>query len=115
MSGPQIRARLRLNDTWVSFRVIDTRAGTAGARSAAPRTFGLRPASRTPHAVLRGAIHPGSASGWARVERRAADGSWAHELDVRLAEGGTYRADVRRAGTYRVRVGQDAGPAVRVG
>lgn len=117
VSGPQIRARLGLNDTWVTFRVIGTRAAAASPSSAGrtiPRAFGLRPAQRPPRAVLSGAIRPGSDSGWARVEHRTADGSWAHELDVRLAAGGAYRVDVRRAGTYRVRVGQDAGPAVRV-
>jgi stage II sporulation protein D len=116
VSGPEIRARLRLNDTWVTFRVIGTRAASAtsdGGRGT-PRAFGRRPAPRPPRAVLRGAIHPRPASGWARVERRAPGGSWTHEVDVRLAAGGGYRADLRRAGTYRVRAGQDAGPAVRV-
>lgn len=125
VSGPQIRARLGLNDTWVTFRVIGTSSTSSPSAAAppsggdpsggaAPRAFGLRRAAGTPRAVLRGTIRPGSPSGWARIERRAADGTWAHELDVELRPGGTYRAAVRRAGTYRVRVGRDAGPAVRV-
>lgn len=114
VTGPQIRARLGLDDTWVSFRVIRTTAAPPAGGGGAPRGFGLRTAPRAPRAALRGAIRPGSPSGWARVERRAADGAWAHELDVELAADGAYDADVRRAGTYRVRVGADAGPAVRV-
>lgn len=125
VSGPQIRARLGLDDTWVTFRVIGTNAvppsrddapgaPSGGGGGAAPRAYGLRPAPRTPRAVLRGTIRPASPSGWVRVERRTAGGTWTHELDVQLRAGGTYRAAVRRGGTYRVRVGGDAGPAVRV-
>ncbi|MGK2938866.1 MAG: SpoIID/LytB domain-containing protein [Solirubrobacteraceae bacterium] len=122
VSGPQIRARLGLDDTWVTFRVIGTtsapsRPSTSGGGSggAAPRGFfGLTPASAAPRVVLRGSADPVGPSRWLRIERRTAAGSWPTELETRAQPNGTYRAAVRRAGTYRVRVGADTGPLVRV-
>lgn len=122
VSGPQIRARLGLDDTWVSFRVIGTTSSPSkgsnsggGSGGAAPRGFSaLAPSAPAPRAVLRGSATPLGPSRWLRVERRAADGSWVTELETRATADGTYRAAVRRAGTYRVRVGTDTGPPVRV-
>lgn len=121
VSGPAIRARLGLNDTWVTFRVIRTSAKTPSTGSesdggASPRRFGLvhRPATR---AVLRGSVQGGPTEvgrRWLRVERRNAQGRWSTELETQARPDGTYRVAVRRAGAYRVRVGSDAGPTVRV-
>lgn len=122
VSGPQIRARLGLDDTWVSFRVIGTNAAPPSTSStadpseggAAPRGFSLRRVTLPLRAILRGTISPAAPGTWAQVERRSAQGAWTSQLDVQLGAGGTYRAGVRRPGLYRVRLGADAGPPVRV-
>ncbi|MBJ7519313.1 MAG: SpoIID/LytB domain-containing protein [Solirubrobacteraceae bacterium] len=118
VSGPQIRARLGLDDTWVTFRVIGTTAkppaSTGGGAS--PRVRGFAQAS-TPRGVLRGSVRGGAAGvggRWLKIERRSAAGTWSTELETRAETDGTYRAAVRRPGAYRVRVGVDTGPTVRV-
>ncbi|MBJ7328481.1 MAG: SpoIID/LytB domain-containing protein [Solirubrobacteraceae bacterium] len=118
VTGPQIRARLGLDDTWVSFRVMGTTATPPksgdGKGGATPRAFGLARAATPPRAVLQGTITPAGSTGWLHVERRAADGTWQPEVETRARWNGTYRVGVRRAGTYRIRVGSDTGPPVAV-
>lgn len=116
VTGPQIRARLRLNDTWVTFRVINTSAAAATSTTASRRTLDFA-ARSTPRGVLRGSVRGGPAEvggRWLKVERRDRTGTWRLELETQAAADGGYRAAVQRPGAYRVRVGADAGPAVRV-
>ena len=123
VSGPQIRARLGLERHLgdVPRHRHDERAveavdlGRRERRCRAARV--LRPDPGLRCAARRVAGHrptPVGPSRWLRIERRTAAGSWATELETRAQPNGTYRAAVRRAGTYRVRVGADTGPLVRV-
>lgn len=122
VSGAAIRARLGLNDTWVTFRVIRTTSTKPtssgdGKGGATPRAFGLATPDMPARAVLRGAVQGGASSvgrRWLKVERRDGDGRWATAFETQARPDGTYRAAVRRAGAYRVRAGADTGPVVRV-
>jgi stage II sporulation protein D len=106
LSGPAIRSRLSLRDTWFTF--VRVSSSVRRARSARPASWGPRlipPAlagrfSPAPHRRL-------------VVERRGRD-SWRRVTKLRTTKAGRYRLDIDRAGVYRVRSGRVAGPAVRV-
>jgi hypothetical protein len=106
LTGPQIRSRLGLRDTWFTFvRVSSSRRR---ARSARPASWGPR---LTPP-VLAGSYTPAPRRKLV-VERRTG-GGWRKVTKVRTTKAGRYRVDIGRAGVYRVRAGRVAGPAVRV-
>jgi SpoIID/LytB domain protein len=106
LTGPQIRARLGLRDTWFTFVRVS---------SAARRARSARPASWGPRLVapaLAGRYTPAPKRRLA-VERKGSEG-WRVVTKVRTTAGGRYRVDIGRAGVYRVRAGRVAGPSVRV-
>jgi stage II sporulation protein D len=107
LTGPQIRARLGLRDTWFTFVRVSSSARSA--RSARPLSWGPRfiPPS------LAGSYTPAPRRRRLTVERRGERG-WRAVAKVRTTRAGTYRHDIDRAGLYRVRAGRVAGPAVRV-
>jgi stage II sporulation protein D len=107
LTGPQIRARLDLRDTWFTF----VRASTSvnQARSARPASWGPRLVSP----ALVGSWTPVPKRRVLIVERRR-DGGWARIAKVRTTKAGGYHMDLGRAGVYRVRSGRVAGPRVRV-
>jgi stage II sporulation protein D len=107
LTGPQIRARLGLRDTWFTF----VRASTSvdRARSARPASWGPRLVSP----ALVGSYAPTPKRRVLIVERRS-DGRWKKIGKVRTTKAGRYRMDIGRAGVYRVRSGRVAGPRVRV-
>ncbi len=137
VTGPQLRSRLGLFDTWARFTVITASAvrgdgntpkpagdgggGTGpGTGGAEPRTGGA-----TPRAVLReasdlavvgavaGRVSPAVAGRWITLERF--DGRrWVAQFETPAAAGGRYRANVSVAGLYRVRYAGEPGPPVRV-
>jgi stage II sporulation protein D len=126
-SGPQLRSRLDLFDTWARFTVITTRAARGddspprgGAGEGAP-TGGTAPRGVRAFAAvalpvlatLSGRVTPAAAGSPIVVERREAAG-WAAQFDVAAQRGARYRAAVRRPGLYRIRHAGTAGPAVRV-
>jgi stage II sporulation protein D len=114
LTGPQIRARLGLHDTWAYF----TQVSTSRVRRA--RAAG-RPVRRSPDGritevaghALRGTFTPAPRSRRLLVERRR-DGRWVGVGGISIAASGRYRAAVPRTGTYRVRSGPVAGPPVRI-
>jgi stage II sporulation protein D len=125
VTGPQLRRKLDLYDTWARFTVITTRAargdgsppkdsaagGGAPTGGTAPRAFA---AVALPVAgTISGRVTPAAAGSAIAVERREATG-WVMQFQVAAAAGGRYRAVVRRPGLYRIRHGGAAGPAVRV-
>src|ERR687896_189967 len=125
LTGPQIRARLGLRDTWFTF----VRASTSvrRARSARPAGWGprlLEPAlegSWTPSPSRRVLTEPALEGSWTPAPRRRAltverrgNGRWVKVTKVRTTKQGRYRLDIGRAGVYRVRSGRVAGPSVRV-
>jgi stage II sporulation protein D len=103
ISGPTIRARLGLFDTWAYF----TRVSSSQARS---RQAG---AARAAFPTLAGSIRPAPRSGQALVQRREGRG-WKRVGSVELGRGGSFRTTVAADGRYRVRSGDIVGPTVRV-
>ncbi|HYI38028.1 MAG TPA: SpoIID/LytB domain-containing protein [Thermoleophilaceae bacterium] len=104
LTGPQIRARLGLFDTWVYFSTVSSsqvkRAkGARGARSAFPE--------------IAGTFDPAPKARKLLVERRER-GSWTRVSRIATTARGRYRSTLSRAGVYRVRSGTVAGPAVRI-
>ncbi len=113
VTGPQLRARLGLPDSWVTFTTIitDVRPPEPEPANAAPG------AKRAPQAsalrILAGRVFPARAGRWVVVERRVA-GAWRREVETRTGKGGAYRVRVTRPGEFRVRLGRVRGPRVVV-
>jgi stage II sporulation protein D len=110
ITGPTLRAALGLRDTWARF----TRVSTA-ARASHGTPVGRAAVASVPPALasIHGSLDPVPKGDLLIVERRV-DGRWKKIRRVRMGSGGSYRAEVRRPGVYRVRSGVIAGPAVRV-
>jgi stage II sporulation protein D len=107
LTGPQIRARLGLRDTWFTF--VRATTSVSRARSARPASWG----PRLVEPALTGSYTPVPKRRVLIVERRVEDG-WQRIGKVRTTKAGRYRMDVGRSGVYRVRSGRVAGPHVRV-
>jgi stage II sporulation protein D len=107
LSGPTIRSRLGLRDTWFTFVRISSSARYA--RSARPASWGVRLSAD----ALAGEFSPAPHSRLLVLERRAG-ARWVVVRRVRTTASGRYRVSIARAGSYRVRSGGVAGPAVRV-
>jgi stage II sporulation protein D len=117
ITGPTLRARLGLRDTWARFiRVSTAQASRRPAGTAAlagpllsPRGVFHRP--RPP--VLFGVFDPTPKERRLLVERRVGH-RWKRVAVVRTSRDGHYRVRLHRRGLYRVRSGGDIGPAVRL-
>jgi stage II sporulation protein D len=104
LTGPQIRSKLGLYDTWAYFSTVSS--------SQVSRAHGaFTSALRLPE--IAGTFDPAPRHHRLMVERRR-HGRWSGVARVRTTAHGRYRAAVARAGVYRVRAGGVAGPAVRV-
>ncbi|MGI8944691.1 MAG: SpoIID/LytB domain-containing protein [Thermoleophilaceae bacterium] len=103
LTGPEIRARLDLYDSWAYF----TRVSTSQSRS----RRGARAAGAFPE--LAGSFDPAPRSRRLLVERRRGN-RWTRVARIDVSRRGRYRSTVAVSGTYRVRAGRVAGPAVRV-
>jgi len=121
ITGPTLRARLGLRDTWARFTTVRTSA-QRGRRAKAAQSWPLLPAAAsvlrtgvpTPAPLfLAGSFYPAPSERRLVVERRTGRG-WRVAGKARTDKGGRYRERVRRPGTYRVRAGDVAGPPVRV-
>ena len=134
VSGPQLRSKLGLYDTWARFTVITANAvrgdgntpktGTddgsgTGAGGATPRASTLpiaaaREALAGPVAgAIAGRATPATSGRWIAVERFSGR-SWVAQFETRVGAGGRYRASVGEPGLYRVRYAGEPGPPVRV-
>jgi len=102
LTGPQIRARLGLDDTWAYF----TRVSTSASPGRTVRASSVGP-------TLHGAFVPAPRSRKLVVERMVGD-RWAPSRPLRTTGRGRYWTAVEGPGVYRVRSGAIAGPAVRV-
>jgi stage II sporulation protein D len=107
LTGPQIRARLGLRDTWFTF--VRASASVRRPRSARPASWGPRLVAP----ALVGSYTPTPRRRVLILERRAKE-RWERVGKVRTTKAGRYRVDLGRAGVYRVRSGRVAGPRVRV-
>lgn len=137
VSGPTLRQRFGLYDTWAYFTTVSAGArppsspptsggssSTGGARastataSALARAVNLvtttlsTPPARTQ--VLGGAISPAPRRGRVAVQRREGRG-WRRVSTLRLGRGGTYRVRERAPGRYRVVYARMASPEVELG
>jgi len=133
-TGPTLRSRFGLNDTWATFTYITSSAhrvssgsGSGGVGSSAggatssgrsdvgASAGGAAAAARAGHArrVLTGSISGPRSRRYITLQTRM-DGRWRSMGQVRVRSRGRYRASLPRAGTYRVAWGHIAGPAVRV-
>src|SRR3954449_6583290 len=144
VTGPQLRTRFGLFDTWAFFTSVTTKASRAPLAPPTPAT----PATATPQGgtapvaapagdgttggtsgganaraaqvrratgpVLSGQVQPAKPGARIRVERRAGT-RWVLAVDAPLEAGGRYAVAVPRAGVYRILYAGDvAGPSVRV-
>ena len=107
LTGPSIRTRLGLRASWFTFVRVSSSARRA--RSARPARWGPSPARR----ALAGEFWPAPRARRLIVERRSED-RWRPTGRVSTSRSGRYRAELARAGVYRVRSGRVAGPSVRV-
>jgi stage II sporulation protein D len=112
VTGPQLRARLGLPDTWVSFTSLTTNVRPPEpAPDVAGGTPGLRLPAEQRRARLTGRVFPAAAGRRIVVERRIGR-SWRREAQTRLTKAGRYSVRVARPGQYRVRLGRATGPRV---
>ena len=131
VTGPQLRAKLGLFDTWATFSTISTNASRAAAPRAVAAAAGrpqdgvsLRaaalsaaPASASDAHVSRrriaGAITGAKPGDWIQVESQGRKG-WHRAFWLQADAGGAYAGSVPKAGVYRVYWRGLTGPAVRV-
>ena len=129
ISGPTLKAKLGLYDTWARFTVI-TASATRGDGNTPKPTKGSgepdsggapsgRAAARASRAqgpavgTIRGRVSPAVAGRQIVVQRRTS-GEWVDAVQTLTRGGGSYRVRVERRGRYRVRYAGESGPSVRV-
>ena len=110
VTGTNLRQALRANDNWMSFKRVTTDA----TRATSVRKAGLAALVFGGGRGVVGSVDPAPRDAELVVERRDRRGRWHRAAVSRVGEGGRYRVGLRRPGTYRVKTGGVAGPAVRV-
>ena len=127
VSGPQLRSKFGLYDTWARFTVITSRgargdgnkptgpvAPATGTGGTAPRAAVAFAAVALPVAgTISGRIAP-VVPGSPIVVERWSGSAWVEQFDVQARASGRYSALVRSPGLYRVRHAGVAGPPVRI-
>ncbi len=117
VSGPTLRAKLGLYDTWASFQTVSTRVARVARPRAVPRageTLGIDPDATRSVSRLEGALSGVDHAIWLRVQRGRGGGRWQTIAEVQTARDGAYAATVPGPGVYRVRTKTLLGPNVRV-
>jgi stage II sporulation protein D len=132
VSGPTLRRKLGLYDTWARFTVITANVargdGNAPSRApaapapgtpAAPATGGIAPSARAAAlsgvaGTIRGRVAPATPGSWVAVQRWSGT-RWMKHLEAPVRAGGRYSAQLSSPGLYRVLYAGEAGAAVRVG
>jgi stage II sporulation protein D len=118
VTGPALKSRLGLLDTWAAFTVVTTSAARGRAPRALPRVGGVRtvrvqPVSRTPVLRVWGRVGGRHRPVWLQVQRGLGGGRWRTVAEVQTTAAGRYAATVPGRGVYRVRTGAVVGPNVR--
>ena len=109
VTGTNLRQALGTYDNWMSFK----RLTTAATKPTSVRKAGLAALVFGGGRGIVGTVTPARPGSKLIVERRRR-GRW-HRVDVtKTGELGSYRVGLERPGTYRVKSGGAAGPAVRV-
>jgi len=124
VSGPTLRRKLALYDTWARFTIITanaTRGDGNAASSPANTTGGAMPrvaraaSSGVGQGAVTGRVDPATPGrSWVTLQRWSGT-RWVTLFDVPVRASGRYAARVGSGGLYRVRYGADAGPSVLVG
>ncbi|NLT06812.1 MAG: SpoIID/LytB domain-containing protein [Solirubrobacterales bacterium] len=104
LTGPQIRARLGLDDTWARFVRVRSAQVRRSARASSERAL----------PVLEGSFVPAPKARRLVVERLLPDGERRTVAVAATDAAGNYRVMLGGPGRYRVRAGAVAGPAVRL-
>lgn len=133
VSGPTLRSRLGLYDTWAYFYVVRSgnaprrlpelrhgggapstpAAGGGSGGGIAPRVAAVAMAVSRAHQALVGSVSPGRTGALVRVQRLQ-HGRWHTVGTARLRRGGAYLVTPTTAGTYRIVYRGMAGAAVRL-
>ena len=113
ISGPTLRTRLGLRDTWAYFNTVSS----SQAKPSSPRaTRWGGPRATVAEAwplVLAGAFQPAPRGRALVIERRGAK-RWRKVAETLTSRRGRYRLRVERPGVYRVRAGTVTGTPVRL-
>jgi stage II sporulation protein D len=127
VSGPDLRSRFGLFDSWAYFTSITSKkkpvtpttpAQPASGGQPDPSSGGTAPvapagSARAGRTVLAGTIAPGRRGAWLRVQRRVG-GHWVTYAWDTLERGGRYAVRIAGPGTYRVLYRGAPGPSVTV-
>jgi len=129
VTGPDLRRRFGLFDTWATFTVVSSTAKPAPSGPSGPsgspgatgdaQNGGTSPGARAarleplaaPMPRIVGRISPAEPGTWLKVQRRAR-GRWVLVAESAVERGGRYDVSVPRAGAYRVLYRGLAGPTV---
>jgi stage II sporulation protein D len=113
ITGPAIRKRLGLRDSWLTIVSVKSSASRPGPASwrmpVGPASWRGGPT----HRALKGEFWPAPRKHRLRVERRVGE-RWRLVGFEDTSRRGRYRVELERAGVYRVRAGSVAGPRMRV-
>jgi stage II sporulation protein D len=113
ISGPTLRARLGLRDTWAYFSSVSSsqlRPSPRATRWGGPRTE----VANAGALLLAGSFEPAPRGHRLILERRR-EGRWRRAGATLTTTRGRFQVRVARPGVYRVRSGSVAGTAVRIG
>jgi stage II sporulation protein D len=110
VTGTNLRQALGANDNWMTFKRLTTDATLATSA----RKEGLAALVFGGGRGVVGSVDPVRRGAKLVVERRGRHGRWHRAVVARAGTRGRYRVALARAGTYRVKSGGAAGPAVRV-
>ena len=114
IKGATLRTKLGLWDTWMYYTRVRTSAAGSARSSRVARLVhrhGLRISTR--RLVLTGSFTPRPARSLVRIQRRSGE-RWVTVRTARLDARGSFRAELRRVGTYRALAQGIAGPSVQV-
>jgi stage II sporulation protein D len=113
VSGPTLRSRFGLDDSWAYFTVAGAQSGSSDGGSTEGNPGGAV-AARAARRTLTGYFRPARRGGIVVVLRRTSAGAWTVETRARVDRRGRYRATVGRPGVYRAVLGDVPGPDVRL-
>jgi stage II sporulation protein D len=119
VTGPALRARFGLYDTWAYFTTIGAKVKPAEPQDETDPSTGATPARAAGGATRRRAVLTGTIRGVERgttvfVRRRTATGRYTTEMRTTVGRRGRYRVALARTGTYRVRVNGMYGASVKL-
>ena len=110
VTGTNLRQALGTYDNWMSFK----RVTTSATRATSARRAGLAALVFGGGRGVVGSVAPARRGAALTVERRTGAGGWRRAARGTAGAAGRYRVALRHPGTYRVKSGGVAGPAVAV-